>query len=69
MIYSLLPSANGLSFTFMLSQFSYSFYLPQANTSVNLVTTFVICYILDLLYCFVLTNIHEIYMLKVESNC
>ena len=35
----------------------------------TLVQQFLYACILHLLYCFVLTNIHEIYMLKVESNC
>ena len=35
----------------------------------TLVQQFLYACILHLLYCFVLTNIHEIYMLKVEGNC
>ena len=53
----------------MLSQFSY-FFLSQKQTLVStLVQQFLYACILHSLYCSVLTNIHEIYMLKVESNC
>ena len=41
----------------------------EANTCVNFVHHFLYACLLHLLYCFVLTIIHEIYMLKVESNC
>ena len=41
----------------------------EANTSVNFAATIFICSYIALIICFVLTNIHEIYMLKVENNC
>ena len=41
----------------------------EANTCVNFVHHFLYVCLLHLLYCFVLTIIPEIYMLKVESNC
>lgn len=41
----------------------------ESNTCVNFVHHFLYACLLHLLYCFVLTNIPEIYMLKVESNC
>ena len=40
----------------------------EANTCVNCVHWFLHVYLLHLLYYFVLTIIHEIYMLQVESN-
>ena len=41
----------------------------EANTCVNCVHWFLHVYLLHLLYYSMLTNIHEIYMLQVESNC
>ena len=41
----------------------------EANTCVNCVHWFLHAYLWHLLYYFVLTIIHEIYMLKVERNC
>ena len=41
----------------------------EANTCINCVHWFLHVYLLHLLYCFMLTTIHEIYMLQVESNC
>ena len=41
----------------------------EANTCVNCVHWFLHVYLLHLLYCFMVTTIHEIYMLQVESNC
>ena len=40
----------------------------EANTCVNCVHWFLHVYLLHLLYWFMLTTIHEIYMLQVESN-
>ena len=41
----------------------------EGNTCVNFVHHFLYACLLHLLYCFVLTIIPEIYMLKVESSC
>ena len=43
--------------------------ISEANTCINCVHWFLHVYLLHLLYCFMLTTIHEIYMLQVESNC
>ena len=63
----MLPSAKGLSFTFMLSQFTYFSPPQEANTCVNcaLIPTYLLIALIILLY---VDNIHEIYMLQVESN-
>ena len=63
----MLPSAKGLSFTFMLSQFTYFSPSQETNTCVNgaLIPTYLHIALIILLY---VDNIHEIYMLQVESN-
>ncbi len=63
----MLPSAKGLSFTFMLRQFTYFSPPQEANTCVNcaLIPTYLHIALVILLY---VDNIHEIYMLQVESN-
>lgn len=55
------------SFTFMLSQFTYFSPPQEANTCVNcaLIPTYLHIALIILLY---VDNIHEIYMLQVESN-
>ena len=64
----MLPSAKGSFFYFMLSQFTY-FFLSYKQTLVS--TMCIDSYILAYLhssYYFVLTIIHEIYMLKLKAN-
>ena len=45
------------------------FYLRSKHLCQLCVHWFLHIYLLHLLYCFMLTTIHEIYMLQVESNC
>ena len=63
----MLSSLKDLSFTFMLSQFTYFSPPQEANTCVNcaLIPTYLHIALIILLY---VDNIHEIYMLQVESN-
>ena len=63
----MLSSLKDLSFTFMLSQFAYLFPPQEANTCVNcaLIPTYLHIALVILLY---VDNIHEIYVLQVESN-
>ena len=62
----MLPSAKGLSSTFMLSQFTYFSPPQEANTcELCIDSTYLHIALIILLY---VDNIHEIYMLQVESN-
>ena len=64
---SLLPSAKGLSFTFMLSQFTY---FPPSMKQTLVLTLCINAYILSYMhhsYYFVLTIIHVINMLKLKA--
>ena len=63
----MLSSLKDHSFTFMLSQFTYFSPPQEANTCVNcaLIPTYLLIALIILLY---VDNIHEIYMLQVESN-
>ena len=62
----MLPSAKGHSFTLCWVSLPILSIL-EANTCVNCVHWFLHVYLLHLLYCFMLTIIHEIYMLKLKA--
>ena len=65
----MLPSAKGISFTLCWVSLPTPFYLRSKYLCQLCVHWFSHVYLLHLLYCFMLTTIHEIYMLQVESNC
>ena len=64
----LLPSAKGLSFTLCWVSLPTSFHLRSKHLCQLCIDSYILAY-LHSSYYFMLTIIHEICMLKVESNC
>ena len=64
----MLPSAKGLSFTLCWVSLPTSFHLRSKHLCQLCIDSYILAY-LHSSYYFMLTIIHEICMLKVESNC